>query len=58
MGISRASLYYKPVSVSANDLELMRRIDEIHLKYPFYGSRNIWDEQGITKEWRGLGRAT
>ena len=42
--LSRASLYYKAVPVSARDLELMRRIDEIHMKYPFYGSRNIRNE--------------
>jgi putative transposase len=40
-GISRSSLYYKAVPISERDLELMRLIDEIHLKYPFYGSRRI-----------------
>jgi putative transposase len=30
--------------MSARDLEVMRRIDEIHLKYPFMGSRNIRNE--------------
>ena len=42
--ISRSSLYYQAVPVSERDLELMRLIDEIHLKYPFYGSRRIRDE--------------
>ena len=42
--LSRSSLYYKAVPVNARDLELMKLIDEIHLKYPFYGSRNIRDE--------------
>lgn len=42
--LSRSSLYYKAVPVSARDMELMRLIDEIHLKYPFYGSRNIRNE--------------
>ena len=41
VGISRSSLYYKVVPISERDLELMRLIDEIHLKYPFYGSRRI-----------------
>jgi putative transposase len=41
---SRSSLYYRAVPVSARDLALMRYIDEIHLKYPFWGSRNIRDE--------------
>jgi putative transposase len=43
-GISRSSLYYQPVPVSASDLDTMRLIDEIHLKYPFWGSRSIRDE--------------
>ncbi len=42
--LSRSSLYYKAVLESARDIELMRHIDEIHLKYPFYGSRRIRDE--------------
>lgn len=42
--LSRSSHYYEPVPVSAGDLQLMRLIDEIHLKYPFYGSRRLRDE--------------
>lgn len=42
--ISRSSLYYQAVPVSARDLEMMRLIDKIHLKHPFWGSRNIRDE--------------
>ncbi len=44
LGLSRSSLYYKAVPVNARDLQLMKLIDEIHLKYPFYGSRSIRDE--------------
>ena len=44
LDISRSSLYYKPVPVSIRDMELMRLIDELHLKCPFYGSRKIRDE--------------
>mgnify|MGYP003351229268 CR=1 FL=1 len=39
LGISRGSLYYEPQPVSEQDLALMRRIDELHLEYPFAGSR-------------------
>jgi putative transposase len=39
--VSRSGLYYEPVGLSAEDLELMRRIDELHLKHPFYGSRRM-----------------
>jgi putative transposase len=44
LNLSRSSLYYRVVPVSDRDLELMRRIDEIHLKYPFMGSRSIRDQ--------------
>jgi putative transposase len=44
IGISRTSMYYKPKPTSSKDLELMRLIDEIHLRLPFYGSRRIRDE--------------
>ena len=39
LGISRGSLYYRPQPVSADDLALMRRIDELYMDYPFAGSR-------------------
>ena len=41
LGISRGSVYYEPVPVSAEDLALMRRIDELHLEFPFAGSRML-----------------
>ena len=41
LGISRGSVYYLPRSVSAADLVLMRRIDDLHLDYPFAGSRML-----------------
>jgi putative transposase len=39
--VSRASAYYRPRPVSARDLKLMRRMDELHLEAPFYGARKI-----------------
>jgi putative transposase len=41
LGISRGSVYYEPVAVSAEDLALMRRIDELHLEFPFAGARML-----------------
>ena len=41
--LSRASVYYRPVAISAADLQLMRRIDELHLELPFAGSRMLRD---------------
>src|SRR5919205_3017695 len=43
LGISRSSLYYDPQPVSEADLALMRRMDELHLEYPFAGSRMLRD---------------
>lgn len=41
LGISRGSVYYLPRPVSQADLAMMRRIDELHLDYPFAGSRML-----------------
>ena len=41
--ISRGSVYYEAVPVSATDLALMRRLDELHLEHPFAGSRMLRD---------------
>ena len=41
LSIGRSSLYYKPKGESAETLVLMRRIDELFLKYPFYGARRM-----------------
>lgn len=47
--MSRSGLYYEPTEVSAEDLSLMRLIDEQYLRTPFYGSRRmtVWlNQQG------------
>jgi len=41
--LSRSSVYYQARAVSAADLAIMRRIDELHLNYPFAGSRMLRD---------------
>jgi putative transposase len=43
LGISRGSLYYQPQPVLGADLAVMRRMDELHLAYPFAGSRMLRD---------------
>jgi len=43
LSVSRGSVYYMPRPVSAGDLAIMRRIDELHLDYPFAGSRMLRD---------------
>jgi len=42
--VPRSTAYYPPAPVSGQELTLMRLIDEIHLQYPFYGSRRLCDE--------------
>ena len=43
LGLPRSTAYYQPVEVSEADHTLMRRIDELHLQYPFAGSRMLRD---------------
>lgn len=46
LDISRGSVYYLPRPTPLSDLALMRRIDELHLDYPFAGARML---QGLLK---------
>jgi putative transposase len=41
LNISRGSVYYLPRPVPAADLAIMRRLDQLHLEYPFAGSRML-----------------
>ena len=41
--LSRSSLYYEPQAVPAADLVIMRRMDALHMDYPFAGSRMLRD---------------
>jgi putative transposase len=41
--LSRSSLYYEPRAVPEAELAIMRRIDALHLDYPFAGSRMLRD---------------
>lgn len=43
LGISRGSIYYSPRAASPADLAIMRRMDELHLDFPFAGSRMLRD---------------
>lgn len=50
LGISRSSVYYLPRPISPADLAVMRRMDELHLDFPFAGSRMLRDllrQEGI-----------
>jgi putative transposase len=43
LGVARSTVYCKPRPVSAEDLQLMRRLDELHLDFPFAGARMLRD---------------
>ena len=45
--LNRRTLYYEPVEVSAEEIALMKEIDRIFTKWPFYGSRKIVHELGL-----------
>ena len=47
LNISRGSVYYLPKPVPERDLKLMRRINELHMDYPFAGARMM---QGLLKQ--------
>jgi putative transposase len=51
LAISRSSAYRAPAGPSAEELGLMRKLDELHLRYPFKGSRrlrdDLWDRHGL-----------
>jgi putative transposase len=56
--ICRGAVYYLPRPVSATDLALMRRIDELHLEHPFMGARMLRDQlrrEGIKAGRRHIG---
>ena len=54
LNISRGSVYYLPGPPSSADLALMRRMDELHLDFPFAGSRMLRDL--LTAEGFQIGR--
>jgi putative transposase len=50
VGLARSTWYYEPVGETAENLALMRQIDEVYLKWPFYGSRKIAEELGVNRK--------
>ena len=41
LGVPRSTYYYQPRPESAENLRLLRQLDELYLKCPFYGSRKM-----------------
>lgn len=44
LGVARSSVYYQPVPIDPETLDLMNRIDLVYTEYPFYGSRRMAEE--------------
>ena len=55
LNLNRSTVYYQGAGVSDEDLALMRRIDEMHLQRPFYGSRRLrdWLQDEDYNDWFG-----
>jgi len=54
LALSRSSVYYAPRALPDRDLRMMHRLDELHLQWPFYGSRKLtWE---LRKEGHEVGR--
>jgi putative transposase len=54
LGMSRGSVYYLPRPASQAELALMRRIDELHLEFPFMGARML--RRQLQREGVAVGR--
>jgi putative transposase len=54
LSLSRSTLYYAPEPVSAGDLALLHRLDEIYTASPFFGSRRLANE--LREEGTHIGR--
>lgn len=54
LDLSRSNVYYAPRPLPERDLTLMRRLDELHLKWPFYGARKLTRE--LQDEGHDVGR--
>ncbi len=50
LGLARSTCYYQAIGESAENLALMRRIDEQYLRTPFYGSRKLADVLGVNRK--------
>ena len=54
LGVARSTAYYQPTPVADAELALMRRIDELHLQFPFAGARMLRDL--LRQEGHAIGR--
>ena len=54
LGVARGSFYYRPRPESAEELELLKRVDRIFTRHPVYGSRRL--QVALLREGISVGR--
>src|SRR2546429_543091 len=54
LGVARSSFYYRPRPESAEELELLKRLDRIFTNHPVYGSRRL--QVALFREGVSVGR--
>ncbi len=50
LGLARSSWYYEPLGESPENLSLMREIDRLYIKRPFFGTRKVREAFGINRK--------
>ncbi len=50
LGLAPSSYYYTPRPETQENLDLMRRIDELYMQRPFFGSRRVAVELGVNRK--------
>ena len=50
LGLPRSSYYFQPQGESAENLRLMRKLDELYMLRPFFGSRKMAVELGVNRK--------
>lgn len=50
LGVPRSAYYYQPRPESAENLKLLRQLDELYLRCPFFGSRKMAVELGVNRK--------
>ena len=53
LGVARSSFYYQPRPTSAEELDLLNRLDRIFTEHPVYGSRRLQVAMSIGSETSG-----
>ncbi len=50
LGLARSTWYYEPLGESPENLELMREIDRLYIRRPFFGTRKVREVFGINRK--------